>query len=64
MSKTNGNADETHVGDKLIKVPQYSLVKFRNMFKANWPMHITGKHDLAYSATSAVFKTVFEIIAI
>lgn len=41
MSKTNGHAEDTHAEDKLIEVPQYSLIKFRNMFKANWPMHIT-----------------------
>jgi hypothetical protein len=42
MSKTNGHADATHAEDKLIEVPQYSLIKFRNMFKANWPTHITA----------------------
>lgn len=42
MSKTNGHADDTHAEDKLIEVPQYSLIKFRNMFKANWPAHITA----------------------
>lgn len=43
MSKTNGHhADDTFAEDKLIEVPQYSLIKFRNMFKANWPEHITA----------------------
>lgn len=43
MSKTtNGHADNSHAEDKLIEVPQYSLIKFRNMFKANWPAHITA----------------------
>lgn len=42
MSKTNGHAEETFAEDKLVEVAQYSLIKFRNMFKANWPMHITA----------------------
>lgn len=29
MSKTNGHADGTHEEDKLVEVPQYSLIKFR-----------------------------------
>lgn len=40
MSKTNGIAEDSHAGDKLVEVPQYSLIKFRNMFKTNWPSHI------------------------
>lgn len=40
MSKTNGHAEDSHAGDKLVEVPQYSLIKFRNMFKTNWPSHI------------------------
>lgn len=44
MSKTtNGHhAEDSHAEDKLVEVPQYSLIKFRNMFKANWPAHITA----------------------
>lgn len=42
MSKMNGHAEDSHAEDKLIEVPQYSLIKFRNMFKANWPSHITA----------------------
>lgn len=42
MSKTNGHAEDSHAEDKLIEVPQYSLIKLRNMFKANWPTHITA----------------------
>jgi hypothetical protein len=42
MSKVNGHVDDAHAEDKLIEVPQYSLIKFRNMFKANWPTHITA----------------------
>jgi hypothetical protein len=34
--------DSHHAEDKLVEVPQYSLIKFRNMFKANWPKHITA----------------------
>jgi hypothetical protein len=30
--------------DKLVEVPQYSLIKLRNMFKVSWPKHI-----IAYS---------------
>jgi hypothetical protein len=42
MSKTNGHAEDSHAEDKLVEVPNYSLIKFRNMFKANWPSHITA----------------------
>lgn len=28
--------------DKLVEIPQYSLIKLRNLFKANWPDHIAA----------------------
>lgn len=28
--------------DKLVEIPQYSLIKLRNLFKANWPAHISA----------------------
>lgn len=41
MSRMNGHHHE-EVEDKLVEVPQYSLIKLRNMFKANWPKNITA----------------------
>jgi hypothetical protein len=35
----NGHAEEP---DKLVEIPQYSLIKLRNMYKANWPKNITA----------------------
>lgn len=35
----NGHAEEA---DKLVEIPQYSLIKLRNMYKANWPKNITA----------------------
>lgn len=37
----NGHHHE-EVEDKLVEVPQYSLIKLRNLYKANWPKHITA----------------------
>lgn len=39
----NGHAEEA---DKLVEIPQYSLIKLRNMFKANWPKNITAYYLL------------------
>lgn len=50
-TKMNGFADAapqsrpaatTEKLDKLVEIPQYSLIKLRNLFKANWPAHISG----------------------
>lgn len=41
MSRMNGHHHE-EVEDKLVEIPQYSLIKLRNMFKANWPKNITA----------------------
>jgi hypothetical protein len=30
------------VEDKLVEIPQYSLIKLRNVFKQEWPLHITA----------------------
>lgn len=38
----NGHQEEVVESDKLVEVPQYSLIKLRNMFKENWPKHITA----------------------
>lgn len=38
MAKLNGYiADNT--ADHLVEVPQYSLIKLRNLFKKDWPKH-------------------------
>lgn len=42
MSRMNGHHHEDTAEDKLVEVPQYSLIKLRNMFKANWPKNITA----------------------
>ena len=39
MAQINGAIADEHIDDKLIEVPQYSLIKLRNLFKVNWPKH-------------------------
>lgn len=35
----NMNHITDNKNDHLVEVPQYSLIKLRNMFKQNWPKH-------------------------
>lgn len=43
MSRMNGqHHEESTESDKLVEIPQYSLIKLRNLYKADWPMHIVA----------------------
>lgn len=37
----NGQTEDVE-SDKLVEIPQYSLIKLRNMYKVNWPKNITA----------------------